>query len=338
MPSVSSTDTRPAAAPYDSKDGDDPVVDSVVDSVAEVAYAPGSITPDEDRKVLRKLDFVSGRPSVLGDPPFLCQTLIPLTMAAYTLQYIDRSAMSYAAVFDFRKDLGLTPTQYSWLGSVYFIGYLAFEFPGAWLLQRLPISKTMGVMILSWGILLLCMAAPRSFGGMAAIRTLLGVTEALITPGFVLLVSRFYKREEQPLRVGLWYCCNGLGSFCGALVSYAMGHVHVHGLPNWAWIFLLNGMVTVLFSGVFLWLCPESPESWKRFSAKEKTVALERVRGNKASLHDKHWKWAQFREALLPWEDPQPWAYFWIVMCMTIPNGGIANFLHLIVGVGECHR
>lgn len=67
---------------------------------------------------------------------------------------------------------------------------------------------------------------------MAAVRTLLGAAEALVTPGFVLLVSRFYKREEQPLRVGIWYCCNGLGSFIGALVSYGMGHVTVKGVPS----------------------------------------------------------------------------------------------------------
>jgi len=186
-------------------------------------------------------------------------------------------------------------------------------------------------MILSWGVLVMCMAAPRSFGGMAAIRTLLGATEALITPGFVLLTSRFYRREEQPLRVGLWYCCNGIGSFLGALVSYGMGHVHVGNIPNWAWIFILNGAITIVFAVLFLWLCPESPESYSRLTAHEKAIALERVRSNKASLHSKTWKWAQFREAVCPWIDPQGWAYFCIVLCITIPNGGIANFLHLIV-------
>jgi MFS family permease len=90
----------------------------------------------------------------------------------------------------------------------------------------------MGVMIIIWGGLLMTMAAPRYFAGMAALRTLLGAAEALVTPGFVLLVSRFYKREEQPLRVGIWYCCNGLGSFIGALVSYGMGHVNVKGVPS----------------------------------------------------------------------------------------------------------
>lgn len=52
-------------------------------------------------------------------------------MIAYTLQYIDRSAMSYAAVFSFRTDLDLVGAQYSWLGSCFFLGYLFFEFPGS---------------------------------------------------------------------------------------------------------------------------------------------------------------------------------------------------------------
>jgi ACS family allantoate permease-like MFS transporter len=90
----------------------------------------------------------------------------------------------------------------------------------------------MGTSITLWGILLLCFAAPRSFVPAAVIRTMLGASEALVTPGFVLLVSRFYKREEQPLRVGLWYCCNGTGSFVGALISYGMGHVDIPSLPN----------------------------------------------------------------------------------------------------------
>ncbi|OCF41073.1 allantoate permease [Kwoniella heveanensis CBS 569] len=270
---------------------------------------------EENRRVLRKLDMV----------------LLPLTMIAYTLQYIDRSAMSYAAVFTFRKDLHLKGDDYSWLGSLFFFGYLFFEFPGSYLLQRLPLSKTMGSSIFIWGGLLMCMAAPRQFGGAAAIRFLLGCAEALVTPGFVLLVSRFYKREEQPLRVGLWYCCNGAGSFIGALVSYGMGHVSVNGVPEWAWIFIFNGGITVLFALIFLWLCPENPQTCRFLNAHEKRIALERVRGNKASLGSKKVKWYQVKEALCPWIDPQGWAYVIIVFTLALPNGGIGNFLHLIL-------
>ncbi|KAK4689629.1 MFS transporter, ACS family, allantoate permease, partial [Tremellales sp. Uapishka_1] len=253
-------------------------------------------TAEENRRVLRKIDWV----------------LMSLTCIAYTLQYVDRSAMSYAAVFTFRKDVHLTGDDYAWLGSCYFLGYLFFEFPGGWILQRLPISKTMGVMITIWGGLLMCMAAPRHFPGMAAIRTLLGMAEALVTPGFVLLVSRFYKREEQPFRVGIWYCCNGAGSFIGALVSYGMGHVHVKGIPNWAWIFILNGGITVIFGIVFFFTCPEWPHTASFLTPHERRVALERVRGNRNSLGSKVIKWGQVKEALCPWIDPQGWAYLYV--------------------------
>ncbi|OXG19188.1 allantoate permease [Cryptococcus neoformans Ze90-1] len=270
---------------------------------------------EDNRRVLRKLDNL----------------LLPLTMIAYTLQYIDRSAMSYAAVFSFRTDLHLVGTQYSWLGSCFFLGYLFFEFPGSYILQRLPLSKIMGTSIVIWGGLLMCLAAPRSFGGAAAIRTLLGCSEALVTPGFVLLISRFYKREEQPLRVGLWYCCNGLGSFIGALVSFGMGHIHVDNVPNWAWIFIFNGGITVIFGTLFLFLCPENPQTCKVLNAHEKRVALERVRTNRSSLGSKIIKWYQVKEALCPWICPQGWSYFFIVMSLSLPNGGIGNFLHLIL-------
>ncbi|WVQ72670.1 hypothetical protein IAR50_002229 [Cryptococcus sp. DSM 104548] len=273
------------------------------------------ISPKENKRVLRKLDCL----------------LLPLTMIAYTLQYVDRSAMSYAAVFTFRTDLHLKGTQYSWLGSVFFLGYLAFEFPGSYILQRLPLSKTMGTSIIIWGALLMCMAAPRSFGGAAAVRALLGCSESLVTPGFVLLISRFYKREEQPLRVGLWYCCNGLGSFIGALVSYGMGHIHVNDIPSWAWIFIVNGGFTVLFGIVFILLCPENPQNCRILTPHEKRIALERVRGNKSSLGSKQFKWYQVKEALCPWICPQGWTYVLITLSLSLPNGGIGNFLHLIL-------
>jgi hypothetical protein len=105
---------------------------------------------------------------------------------------------------------------------------------------------------------------------------------------------------------------------------------------------------------VFLLFCPEHPHTARFLTAHEKRVAIERVRGNKSSLGSKEIKWNQVKEALFPWIDPQGWAYLcvklctldpspdpspalhadepsWIVMCMTIPNGGIANFLHLIL-------
>ncbi|KAL7422098.1 hypothetical protein Q5752_002741 [Cryptotrichosporon argae] len=285
------------------------------DAVQVVDAAVFTYTADEERRVLRKIDL----------------TLLPLTMAAYTLQYVDRSATSYAAVFTFRADLHLSPDQYAWLGSCYFLGYLAFEFPGSYLLQRLPLSKLLGSLVVLWGALLLLSALPRTFAPFAALRTLLGASEALVTPGLVLLFARFYTRAEQPARVGAWYACNGLGNLAGALVSLAMGRVHVGNVPGWAWIFIFNGAISVVYGAVFLALFPESPQTFRWLTPRERRIAVARVRANRSATSGHRVRWDQVAEALLPWRDPQGWAYFAIVLCLTIPNGGIANFLHLIL-------
>lgn len=274
------------------------------------------ISPEANQRVLRKIDKV----------------LIPLMTAAYTLQYIDKSAMSYAAVFTFRQDCNLTPHQYQWLGSCYYFGYLAFSLPNAYLLQRLRLNRYLGCCILIWGLCMVCMAVPRYFAGLAVLRTLLGMSEGTVTPGFVLITSRFYKREEQPLRVGIWYCCNGLGSFIGGLISYGTGHIDAgETIPNWIWIFIINGTITVIVGVCFLWYAPEQAENAWFLSEGERIIAKERVRGNMSSLSADEWKWSSMFEGLLPWKDPQGWLLFILVISYCIPNGGIGNFLHLIL-------
>lgn len=145
------------------------------------------------------------------------------------------------------------------------------------------------------------MAGPRNFAGIAALRTLLGAAESMVTPGFALITARFYTRREQPFRVAVWYCCNALGNFFGGLFgkpdvgtakaltdripkAYGVGQIYGTSIPNWAYIFLLNGIITLLGGMAFLWLCPNSPESASFLDLKERTIALNRVRLNQSSL------------------------------------------------------
>jgi len=139
-------------------------------------------TDAENRRVLNKID----------------RRLMPIMCLVYTLQYIDKSAMSYAAVYTFRQDRNLTGRQYSWLGTVFYLGYTIFEFPGSWLLQKTKTSIFMGILAMVWGSLLVCMAFPPDFTGLAALRTLLGAAESLVTPGFALITARFYNGRSSP--------------------------------------------------------------------------------------------------------------------------------------------
>ncbi|KAJ9121466.1 hypothetical protein QFC22_002082 [Naganishia vaughanmartiniae] len=270
--------------------------------VEEVAEGEGiesmSYTEKEDRTVAKKIDRV----------------LMPLLMSAYCLQYIDKSAMSYAAVFHFRQDNHLSAKQYQWLGSCYYLGYLFFEFPGS---------------------LLLCMAIPRSFAGLAVLRTLLGAAEACVTPGFVLLLSRFYKREEQPFKVGLFYCCNGLGSGIGALISYGTGHITSTAptVQNYHWIFIIDGILTLICGAAFLFLCPDQAESAWFLNARERAVGKERLRTNQSSLASRRWKWKQLGEAFAVWKDPQGVLRIGNFYHLILQSYGFSAFNTILLGL-----
>lgn len=88
---------------HGSKHGD--VALRIFDDENELAAA---IDPAAERRVVRKIDMMV--------MPFICIT--------YLLTYLDKATLGYAAVFDLQKDLGLHGTQYSWLGSIFYFGYL----------------------------------------------------------------------------------------------------------------------------------------------------------------------------------------------------------------------
>ena len=65
----------------------------------------------------------------------------------------------------------------------------------------------------------MCLAAPNNFAGFAAVRCLLGFAEGAVSPAFITITSIWYKKEEHPLRVGMWVTCNGLAQIAGMPAS-----------------------------------------------------------------------------------------------------------------------
>lgn len=115
--------------------------------------------------------------------------VLPLLAGTYVLQYIDKQAMSYAAVFDLLSGTGITLDQYGWFTSIFYFAYLAFEYPWMWLVQKTRMGKVVGACVLAWGAILMVTAACGSFAGLAACRFFLGAFEAPITTCFMLIVA-----------------------------------------------------------------------------------------------------------------------------------------------------
>lgn len=156
-----------------------------------------------NKRVIRKVDML----------------LLPLLCGTYMLQYIDKNALSYAAVFDLFTDTGISSEQYSWFASIFYFAYMAAEYPWLFLAQKTLMAKVVSGCVLAWGAVLMLTAAGNNFGSLATCRFFLGVFEAPITTCFMMIVSMWYMREQQPFRAGIFYCCNGVGAMVSAFVQ-----------------------------------------------------------------------------------------------------------------------
>ncbi|TVY30249.1 putative transporter [Lachnellula hyalina] len=252
--------------------------------------------------------------------------VLPLIVLTSTLAFLDKNGMAYAAVYGMKKDAHLVGQEYSWLGSIFYFGYLAMEFPILWLLTKVPIGKFVGITVFIWGGILCCMAACHSFAGLATVRFFLGVFEAGILPSLMIMNSMWYRREEQPLRTALWY--NTLAGIFGGILSYAIGKMHAP-LATWKYIFLIYGSVTMGVGILVFFALPDSPSKAWFFNAEEKKAAVIRLAENQTGVNShKNWKMPQVLEAL---KDPKYWCVALFVIAQSITNAGITNFNPLII-------
>lgn len=245
----------------------------------------------------------------------------------YSLNYLDKTTLSYASIMGLQKDIHLHGTNYQWLGSMFYIGYIVWEYPTNRLLQRLPLAKWSSFNIIMWGLTLCCMAAVKNFAGAVAVRFFLGVFEAAVTPGFALFTSQWYTKEEQGARTGIWFCFNGVAQIVGGAVAYGISvGVQKHGatIASWKIVFLAIGLVTAAVGIVFVFFMPDNQLNARFLSAEEKVMAVERIRRNQQGVGNKHFKMYQLKEALT---DPMAWAFFAFALLSDIPNGELLSLL-----------
>lgn len=126
--------------------------------------------------------------------------------------------MGFAAVFGMTEDTHLKGQQYSWLGSIFYFGYLAMEIPALWLLTKVPMGRIVGTILVLWGIAIMTMGACHNFAGLATVRFFLGVFEACLLPCCIMVSSIWYRREEHALVSALYF-----NTFAGVGTSISLG-------------------------------------------------------------------------------------------------------------------
>ncbi|ROV93823.1 hypothetical protein VMCG_08817 [Cytospora schulzeri] len=273
----------------------------------------GIMTEVDEKKLVRKIDW----------------RIMPVMWACYNLQYLDKTLVNYANVMGLRDDTHITSDQFSQLALVFYVTYLAFELPTGYLMQRLPTAKYLGANVILWGLMTTLVSTAKNWAGLVTLRALLGCFESAIAPALILITTMWYKRAEQPPRMGFWYVGTGTGTIIGALASFGFQH-YTKGatFTSWQIMFLVFGLITMAVGALTMWVVPDSPMSCKFLTRDEKVWAVERLRENKTGIENKHFKPYQAWECL---RDPQTWLISLTTLSGSIPNGAVSSYQATII-------
>ncbi|KAM3455337.1 hypothetical protein NHJ6243_008545 [Beauveria neobassiana] len=269
------------------------------------------VSPKDDARVLRRIDWA----------------LLPLMLSVYFLQALDKATLSYASIFGLIEDTNLVGNEFSWLGSIVFLAQLVMQLPIALALVKLPIGKFTSAMVLGWGLTLTATTWASTFPQLMAARFFLGAFEASVGPSFVATTQMWWRRREQTMRIGSWYCMNGLTWVFGSLATYGLASI-TSSLRPYQIIFLTFGLVTVAVAIAMFVLMPDSPTEAKFLNDDDKLIAIERLRGNQMGIMSREWRKAHFFEAL---QDVKTWLWVAMIFCISVPSNGISTFGPLII-------
>jgi len=188
-----------------------------------------------------------------------------------------------AKIAGLTDDLDIPSWKYEWLLTAFYITYVLFEWMT--LMYRLvPPHIYVSLCVCGWGLVASFQSLATSFGGMLALRILLGVTEAAFGPGVPFYLSLFYKREELAFRIALFISAAPLAtSFASTLAWVIVKLSHDGPIAPWRTLFLVEGFPSVLVA-VFAWaLIPDSPEKANFLAPRERMVAELRLQRNRKS-------------------------------------------------------
>lgn len=159
------------------------------------------------------------------------------------------------------------------------VTYVVFEVPSNMLIVRIRPSIYLPCLMTIWGALTCCMAAIKDYHHLVVLRIFVGVFEAGFSPAMLLLMSSWYKREEQSKRFGFYISAAILsGAFGGLLAGAITGGLDgAGGFEGWRWLFIVEGAATILVAMLSYFILVDFPATTARFSDREREIAVARL-------------------------------------------------------------
>lgn len=200
----------------------------------------------------------------------VCIRLMPVLFISYILAYIDRINIGFAAL-KMNTQLGISPYIFGLGAGVFFFGYFIFEIPSNLMLEKIGARIWIARIMISWGVLSASMAFVKGPTSFIVARFLLGVAEAGFFPGVILYLTYWFPQEYRARIIAAFMVAIPVSLALGAPLSTTILQMEgVVGLRGWQWLFIIEGVPTVLFGLVFLAIMPDRPRNASWLSSQER--------------------------------------------------------------------
>ncbi|CAH6723374.1 high-affinity nicotinic acid transporter [[Candida] jaroonii] len=238
-----------------------------IDQEDKGEYKEFTYSPEEESQLVRRLD---------------CFLLITIFWM-YLLSYMDRTNVGNAYKSGMDVDLGLSSSDYSIVLIVFFIFYVVFEVPANLVMVRIGAARFVPSIMCAWGVSTGLTALVNSYAQLIGLRVVTAFFEAGFAPSILLILSSWYRKNEQSKRFSAYISAAILsGAFGGLIAGLITQHLHgARGIAGWRWLFIIEGSATVVIGiiGFFTLLpLPQHMKPSRFFTERHIQIAIARLK------------------------------------------------------------
>ena len=247
--------------------------------------------------------------------------LIPFLMVLWVLAWIDRVNIGFVKL-TMIDDLKWSEAIYGLGAGIFFLGYFFFEVPSNLLLQKIGAKKTIMRITIGWGLTTIAMMFVKTPEQFYVGRFLLGVFEAGFYPGIILYLTYWFPNERRAKAFGMFMSASALaGVIGGPLAGWILTSFNgVNGWSGWQWVFLLEGIPSVIAGIVTYFYLTDKPEQAEWLTARERTIVRDDLERDQKALGDRE------HSMLASLRDSKIWILIGIYFCIIAANSSLTFY------------
>ncbi|KAF7915734.1 hypothetical protein BELL_0074g00240 [Botrytis elliptica] len=279
-------------------------------------------TEEEERRLVRRLDW---------------RVCLWACIMFFGLQ-VDRGNLTQAVADNLLDDLNLSTNDYNFGNQIFLFSFLLAELPSQLISKKIGPDRWIPMQISLWSVVAMSQCALKGKSGFYATRSMLGLLEGGFIPDIVLWLSYFYTSKELPVRLSFFWTTLSATTIITSILAFALLHLRgVSGWAGWRWLFLIEGLITLLVGLASFFMMPASavqtktwfrPKGW--FTDREISIVVNRVLRDDPSKGDMH-----NRQAITPkklWnaaKDYDLWPLYAIGLIAYIPQSPPTSYITL---------